>query len=358
MPASARTTLQKVFDYTILDAETSQFIQRQTGEIRALMKRTAQDIIEIGQKLVLVKEKLAHGRFLDWIAAEFEWSYPTAARFMQVANSFRNTYQIDKFAASALYVLAAPSTPETARSEAIARAEAGEPITYTIAKEIRQKHSSQVTKNKPESVTKLKTVPVLLPATESRPKVEIVATRSTSEVSPAKVVEIETPEIKRVIPINQPTPTLYLTQPSQTVARKEQPGTWWNLGRRHFLYAGEPNSPEFIQKIPPRTGLLLAFPSVQDWHSEVKADNRIIASKQLLQGKDTILFEDTLESLILLYTELGETVVVCFLPCPEILSTLNRLDRRGIFAEPDTKRVNEIITDWKSGGLKAEKVNF
>lgn len=358
MPASAHSSLQKVFDYTMLDAETSLFIQKQTGEIRALMKRTAQDIIEIGQKLVLVKEKLAHGRFLDWIAAEFEWSYPTAARFMQVANSFSKTYQIDKFAASALYVLAAPSTPATARSEAIARAKAGEPITYTIAKEIREKHCTPGSKSKTESVAQLKSVPALLPATESRPKVEIVATRSVKEATTPLKREVDLPEIKRIIPISAATTNLHIAQPSQTVAKREQPGFWWQLGRRHLLYCGDPNSTEFIQKAPNHAGLLLGFPPEKGWESVIPSDNRIIVTKNLPQSKDITLFEDSLESIILLYTELGETVIVCFLPYPEILSTINRLDRRAIFAEPDPKRVNEIVSDWKAGGLRAEKVDY
>lgn len=366
MPASAHSSLQKVFDYTMLDAETSLFVQKQTGEIRALMKRTAQDIIEIGQKLILVKEKLAHGRFLDWIAAEFEWSYPTAARFMQVANSFKKTYQIDKFAASALYVLAAPSTPVSARAEAIARAEAGEAITYTIAKEIRQKHSSPDGKTKTESVP-LKTIPVLLPTNESRPKVEIVATRPAKEATPAKAKkEVDLPEIKRVIPISVTTSTSVkstpvnslISQPSSTVAKREATGVWWQLGRRHLLYCGDPNSAEFMQKVPHHAGLLLGFPADKDWYPTIPAENRIIVTKNLPQSKDIRLFEDTLESIILLYTELGETITVCFLPYPEILSTINRLDRLAIFAEPDPKRVNEILSDWKGGGLKAEKVDF
>ncbi|MFB2838294.1 DUF3102 domain-containing protein [Floridanema evergladense] len=375
MPASAPSSLQKVFDYTMLDAETSLFIQQQTGEIRALMKRTAQDIIEIGQKLILVKEKLAHGRFLDWIAAEFEWSYPTAARFMQVANSFKKTYQIDKFAASALYVLAAPSTPASARSEAIARAEAGEPITYTIAKEIRQKHSSPGNKSKTESaqpvqtvqpVQPLKPVPVLLPANESRPKVEIVATRPAKEAIsiPKKEKEVELSGIKGVIPISATTttistqPIVHQPSPSPSAVKREATGIWWQLGRRHLLYCGDPNSLEFTQKVPRNTGLLLGFPSGKDWHSTIPADNRIIVTKNLPQSKDLRLFEDTLESIILLYTELGETVVVCYLPYPEILSIINRLDRLAIFAEPDPKQVNEIISDWKAGGLKAEKIDL
>lgn len=78
MPGSASPSSRKVFDYASLDAGTSQFVQQQTGEIRVLMKRTAQGIIEVGQKLIEVKEKLGHGRFGEWLEAEFAWSDFTA----------------------------------------------------------------------------------------------------------------------------------------------------------------------------------------------------------------------------------------------------------------------------------------
>ena len=114
MPTSASPEAQKVFDYTSLDTETSQFVQQQTGEIRTLMRRTAQGIVEVGQKLVEVKQKLGHGRFLDWLEAEFEWTHETARRFMTVAQQFGQSPHIVEFAPTALYILADPSLPEAA----------------------------------------------------------------------------------------------------------------------------------------------------------------------------------------------------------------------------------------------------
>ena len=104
-----------LFDYAALDTETSTFVQQRTDEIKALMRRTAEDIIVIGRKLAEVKAHLGHGRFLDWLAAEFGWHRFTANRFMQVAEVFSDLEmsQIVTFAPSALYLLAAPSTPET-----------------------------------------------------------------------------------------------------------------------------------------------------------------------------------------------------------------------------------------------------
>jgi len=353
MPGSVSPPVQRIFDYTSLDAEISQFVQQQTGEIRALIKRTAQDVIEIGQKLLLVKGKLGHGRFLDWIEAEFEWSYPTAARFIQVANSFGNEYQIDKFAPSALYVLAAPSTPDTARQEAIARASAGEPITYTTAKAIKLKHSPPTTKIKPEPIPPPQPTPPPETTSESRPKIEVVALRPQGQPSVAQTTNFVKEKTSRVIEVSPAD-----IPPPQPSYRPETPSLWWQLGSRHLLCCDDPNSPDFMQRIPPDLRLLLAFPPESQWQSQLRAQTQILSTKYLPVGKEARLFEDALESILLLYSELGETVVSCFLPSPEILSIINRLDRRGLFAEPDPKRVAQVISDWKTAGLKAERVSF
>lgn len=102
-----------------------------------LQQRTAQDIIEIGEKLIEVKERLGHGHFGAWLEGEFSWSWDTANNFMRVADKFRNFQNLENFAPSALYLLA---RNDEAREEAIARAEAGEAITHTRAKEIVAEH--------------------------------------------------------------------------------------------------------------------------------------------------------------------------------------------------------------------------
>jgi hypothetical protein len=73
--------------------------------------------------------------------------------------------------------------------------------------------------------------------------------------------------------------------------------------------------------------------------------------------KNIRLFGDTLEADLLFCSNVGDVVVSCFLPSPEILSVISRHLRRGRFAEPDPKRVAAVISDWKKAGLKAERVN-
>jgi len=335
MPASPSTPV--CFDYDSLDVADAQFIQQQTGEIRVLMKRTAQDIIEVGQKLVKVKERLEHGRFGDWLRAEFEWGEWTANKFMQVAQQFEFVKFTDlQIAPSALYLLAAPSTPKAVREEAIARAGAGESITYTAAKALKQKYATDATQlktPKPESkllsnlISQPKSSPTIVPPTQSGSKLEIVALRSQSQAS------------------------------AEEATSPEQSGAWWRLGGRHLLYCGDPNSPEILAQIATeKVGLLLAFPPTPEWQSMIRAEVRIMMTDYLPQCHNVDQLDEILESNILFNSSLGELVVGCFLPSPEILSIINRLDRRGILAEPDAKRFNAVISDWKRAGLKAERL--
>lgn len=97
------------FNYEILDIETRIIVQQRTSEIKTLMHRTAQDTIDIGQKLIEVKERLGHGSFINWLKSEFTWSVSTATRFMQVSEQFKFVNLVNlHIAASALYLLAAP----------------------------------------------------------------------------------------------------------------------------------------------------------------------------------------------------------------------------------------------------------
>lgn len=355
MPTSASPKAWKTFDYAILDDSTSVFVQQQTGEIRGLMKRTVESIFEIGQRLIIVKERLGHGRFGSWLETEFEWSQDTANNFINVAKKFGKFTNFSEFdmAASALYMLAAPSTPDAARDEAISRAAKGESISFKTAKNIKQKYTvpalkpEATPKQSKEPVTKLPSNDIMSP---SQPpiKQEIIAIRSPAQV------EIHSGANQSMMPT---TAQMALPQLAPLVPREDVPGAWWQLGTKHLLYSGDPNSTGFLARVPDNLGLLLAFPPTRQWQALVEAETRIITNKYLPKGKDVRLFEDTLESNILLYSNVGEVVVSCFMPSVEILSIINRQDRRALLAEPDSKRVNAIISDWKLAGLKVERLS-
>lgn len=133
------------FDYKVLLTEDRLAVREASKEIKDEMHRTALGIVRIGESLADVQGRLARygkGSFQAWLEIEFGWGVSTAYRFIHVYERFgvyANLAQM-KIAASALYVLAAPSTPEGARAEAVDRAQAGETITHRTAQGIIGSH--------------------------------------------------------------------------------------------------------------------------------------------------------------------------------------------------------------------------
>jgi Protein of unknown function (DUF3102) len=126
------------FDYTRLEARAAERAHAAAENIRQMVRRTLEDLVDIGGELLAVKEALGHGRFETWVDAEFGWSPRMARNFMAVATRFGKSAIIADLGieATAAYLLAAPSTPDSARQAAIDRARAGERITTRVAKEI------------------------------------------------------------------------------------------------------------------------------------------------------------------------------------------------------------------------------
>lgn len=128
------------FDYAALDAETRIVVQLRRDELKTLFRETAQNIFTIGEKLADVRGRLQHnksGGFDGWIEAEFGMSRRTAYRFINIFERFANCDNLAQLdiATSALYLLAAPSTPDEVVDQLLERAETGEHITHAAAKQ-------------------------------------------------------------------------------------------------------------------------------------------------------------------------------------------------------------------------------
>lgn len=63
-------------------------------EIIALKNQTAQNIIQIGYKLIEAKEKLQHGEWGDWLRERIDFSQRTANQFMRIAKEFGTNPQM------------------------------------------------------------------------------------------------------------------------------------------------------------------------------------------------------------------------------------------------------------------------
>jgi hypothetical protein len=111
-------------------------LDQHAAEIRRLHKRAASDIVEIGRRLAICKERAGHGEWLPWLDREFGWKEQSARNFMQVYELSLKSPNFGDLGigVSSLYLLAAPSTPEEARTEIIERAEKGEHLSVQAVK--------------------------------------------------------------------------------------------------------------------------------------------------------------------------------------------------------------------------------
>lgn len=131
---------QMAFDYGTVPAPIAVEAREAAQRIRLRLRRSAEDIIEIGRDLLAVKASLPHGSFLPWIEAEFGMGHSTADRFMQVAKVYGSKLPtLGNLPLSALYELAAPKTPVEVREEVERLLAAGEIVTKATVDALRRR---------------------------------------------------------------------------------------------------------------------------------------------------------------------------------------------------------------------------
>lgn len=289
------------FDWQSLTLEQQQSIQQQTGEIRERLRRSAQDIWEIGQRLTVVRSQLKHGQFDTWLKVEFGWSRRTAYNFISVYEAFKdraNFAQLD-IATSALYLMSSPSTPPQVRDETLKRALKGEKITH---KTVRQALDDQSTQQSPNE---LKSGP------------NIVAIIPKASVLPAEGLADSEPM-------------------SQLTTETIRPG-WYRLGTQHQLFCGDTASPTFFDRFS-YASLVLAITS-NDWDHDwivEKADSVIIL-------RESALADMSIEQLISTFSKVGETVVFPWLPHGSLVTIAHQLGRKIIAGDPDPVRCTQAV---------------
>ena len=98
-----------LFDYASLSPDTAKLAKESAIEIKAREKAIWENIIEIGNRLIEVKNALPHGQFERWVKLEFQWSDRTARKYMTVAkelDSFRKDSSVLPNGFEPLYALA------------------------------------------------------------------------------------------------------------------------------------------------------------------------------------------------------------------------------------------------------------
>ena len=104
----------KVFEYAGL---SKQVIKEAEAVARRIRCRIRANIIDTGEDLLSIKDKLGHGNFGPWLKFYFGMSERTAQNLMRVADVFHDRpIVVDRLPAAVIYKLAAKSTPEDLRT--------------------------------------------------------------------------------------------------------------------------------------------------------------------------------------------------------------------------------------------------
>jgi len=126
---------------------TDPILAEHAAEIRRLGKRALADVIAIGARLTECKRICGHSNWLPWLDREFGWEETTAQRFMRVHKLAQSKFgKLPDLPVSAIYMLAAPSTPEPAKTEIIERAKAGEALRATEVRRVVERHKPPASK--------------------------------------------------------------------------------------------------------------------------------------------------------------------------------------------------------------------
>lgn len=325
----SETHVKVSFDYQSLDIDSRVLVHESAKAIKVCLRRVAKDIWKIGQQLVNVRSCLQYGQFVAWLKAEFDWTPRTAYNFINVYETFRDFESFSKIdaAASALYLLAAPSTSKNVRDAFLKQALSGEKITHkNVQKAIKaSKEKSDLIINK--SVSNPAQSALLQPPKQ---KIEIISLIPNVEL----IKEDKTQKLSSTASTN--------------ISISDKSG-WYTIQTQHYLFCGDTASSHFYENISPAS-LALAITS-DDWDH----DWLIEQASNIFILEEAAVNERTLEQLLLMFSKPGEVIVFPYLPMKEILIIGHRLKRKLYLGDSNPERCTKLI---EFAGLEVQKLNL
>ena len=104
---NAKNTNINALEETEVSSISSDFttVDVLTTEILILKHQTENNLIEIGRRLIAVKESLPHGEWGNWLIEKVDFTVRTAQRLMKVANEFTNTTTLSDLSKSKVFAL-------------------------------------------------------------------------------------------------------------------------------------------------------------------------------------------------------------------------------------------------------------
>lgn len=311
-----QTTEITNFNYQVLDSQKRDEIERATVAIRERLRKAAQDIWEIGRMLNDVQSKLQRGQFDEWIEAEFDWSRRTAYKFISVYKRFDNSVNLEEIniATSALYLLAAESTPEEVRQQFIQKAKEGEKVTHQqVLKVVKKAKDSDREQSKisltPESPIQQQSISIIPDSAFEKP----VDSPSNNDSTLHKLI------IDR---------------------------GWHQLKSQHQIFCGDTALPEFFNNIP-YAALAIAVTS-DDWAH----DWLIEKAKTVVVFPESEYDRQKLTGLLVMFSTAEDKIILPWLPNEEMIAIAHQLSRKVYAGDIDVAKCQAAIDYIEVGSKK------
>lgn len=308
---SEQTTKIANFNYQDLNSQQRSEIERATAAIRERLRRAAQDIWEIGRMLSEVQSQLRRGQFDNWIKAEFDWSRRTAYKFISVYKRFDNSVNLEEvnIATSALYLLAAESTPEEVREEFIQKAQEGEKVTHQQVLRVVKKAKGEL---------------------EESSQISLQSDKKTDGLQSQSAIALTNPVEK---PLTSASLDTNFTIQSKLIVESG----WYQLPSSHHLFCGDTALPEFTNHIPYST-LAIAI-TTDDWAH----DWLIEKAKTVVVFPESEYDRQKLTGLIVMFSAAEENIIFPWLPDSEMIAISHQLGRQVYAGDTDVAKCQTAI---------------
>ncbi|MCS3765281.1 hypothetical protein [Bradyrhizobium centrosematis] len=128
--------MSNTFDYSAFLPSESAFLQASAKRVRALIRRTTHQLIEIGDTLAEIKKRMPHGQFTEFCNVELGLELRSVENYMSLAE-FAKTYPpalVARLPARAGYTLAEKSAPADTVAEIMSEVSSGKLLTISEVK--------------------------------------------------------------------------------------------------------------------------------------------------------------------------------------------------------------------------------
>jgi hypothetical protein len=121
------------FNYESLkDAKVAKQARESAKQIRLLLQKTAESVVQIGKLMATVRDGMTPVTFLAWVECEFGWVQSVASNYMQAAEKFNDLDCLKQIQPTAIIRLSRKNVPESVINDAVAKARAGEMVTASM----------------------------------------------------------------------------------------------------------------------------------------------------------------------------------------------------------------------------------